>query len=88
MDVGDESILIAVSAPHRRAAWEAGERCLEEAKERVEVWKEEWFEGGGVWRSNRDGGWGVPVIATNGADGGQGEGHGGFEGKGGGARQS
>jgi molybdopterin synthase catalytic subunit len=54
--IGEESILIAVSAPHRQAAWRAGEEALEECKARVEVWKREEFEAGeGVWRANRDG---------------------------------
>lgn len=54
--IGEESILIAVSAPHRQAAWRAGEQALEDCKERVEVWKKEEFEGeGGIWRANRDG---------------------------------
>ncbi|KAL6857865.1 hypothetical protein ACO1O0_005308 [Amphichorda felina] len=54
--IGEESILIAVSAPHRQAAWRAGEEALEECKKRVEVWKKEEFEGeGGIWRANRDG---------------------------------
>jgi molybdopterin synthase catalytic subunit len=61
VDIGEESILIAVSAPHRKAGWAAGEECLERVKDRVEIWKEEWFEDGGVWRSNRDGKAGVPV---------------------------
>ncbi|KAF4124481.1 molybdopterin synthase catalytic subunit [Geosmithia morbida] len=54
--IGEESILIAVSTPHRQAAWRAGEEALEECKRRVEVWKREEFEGeGGIWRANRDG---------------------------------
>ncbi|KAF4979378.1 hypothetical protein FZEAL_4419 [Fusarium zealandicum] len=54
--IGEESILIAVSAPHRQAAWRAGEEALEECKAKVEVWKREEFEGDeGVWRANRDG---------------------------------
>ena len=61
VDIGDESILIAISAPHRQAAWRAGEECLERVKASVEIWKEEWFEDGGVWRSNRDGKAGEPV---------------------------
>jgi molybdopterin synthase catalytic subunit len=61
VDIGDESILIAVSSPHRQAAWRAGEACLEDVKKSAEIWKEEWFEDGGVWRSNRDGQAGVPV---------------------------
>lgn len=61
VDIGEESILIAVSSPHRAAAWKAGEECLEKVKASVEIWKEEWFEDGGIWRSNRDGQAGVPV---------------------------
>ncbi|KAI1246111.1 hypothetical protein MGN70_013008 [Eutypa lata] len=54
--IGEESILIAVSSPHRQAAWRAGEEALEECKARVEVWKREEFEGeDGIWRANRDG---------------------------------
>lgn len=61
--IGQESILIAVSSPHREAAWRAGEEALEECKEKVEVWKKEEFGGeeGGVWRANRDGAAGVRV---------------------------
>jgi molybdopterin synthase catalytic subunit len=60
--IGEESIVIAVSAPHRQAAWRAGEEALEETKDRAEIWKLERFEGGeGVWRSNRDGKRGVKV---------------------------
>jgi molybdopterin synthase catalytic subunit len=61
--IGEESILIAVAAPHRQAAWRAGEEALEQCKERVEVWKKEEFGGeeGGVWRANRDGAAGVRV---------------------------
>ncbi|KAI0897638.1 Molybdopterin biosynthesis MoaE [Annulohypoxylon nitens] len=54
--IGEESIIIAVSAPHRQAAWRAGEQALEDCKERVEVWKREEFDGEeGIWRANRDG---------------------------------
>ncbi|KAF2877010.1 molybdenum cofactor synthesis protein-like protein 2 large subunit [Massariosphaeria phaeospora] len=60
--IGEESIVIAVSAPHRQAAWRAGEEALEETKKRAEIWKLERFEGGeGVWRANRDGVMGVKV---------------------------
>lgn len=55
--VAEESILIAVSSPHRAAAWRAGEECLEEVKARAEIWKLETFEDdrSAVWRANRDG---------------------------------
>ena len=70
--IGEESILIAVSAPHRQAAWRAGEEALEECKERVEVWKLEEFGGdggGGVWRANRDGATGARVADKVGDEG-------------------
>ena len=61
--IGEESILIAVSAPHRQADWKAGEKALEECKEKVEVWKMEEFEGeeGGIWRANRYGASGTKI---------------------------
>ncbi|KAF9735022.1 hypothetical protein PMIN06_000794 [Paraphaeosphaeria minitans] len=66
--IGEESIVIAVSAPHRQAAWRAGEEALEETKKRAEIWKLERFEGGdGVWRANRDGVMGVKVGEGEGA---------------------
>lgn len=56
VQVGEESILIAVSAPHRQAAFRAGEEALEQCKQSVEIWKKEELEGeGGHWRANRDG---------------------------------
>ncbi|KAL8917137.1 MAG: hypothetical protein Q9172_005972 [Xanthocarpia lactea] len=65
--IAEESILIAVSAPHRHAAWTGGQEALEMCKEKVEVWKLEEFGGdeGGVWRANRDGARGVPLDSAN-----------------------
>ena len=65
--IGEESILIALSAPHRQAAWRGGEEALEECKDKVEVWKLEEFGGeeGGVWRANRDGASGVRMADSN-----------------------
>jgi molybdopterin synthase catalytic subunit len=39
--IGEESILIAVSAEHRREAWDAAEWILEEIKAKTEIWKRE-----------------------------------------------
>lgn len=56
--VGEESIAIAVSSPHRAAGWRAGEEMLERCKERAEVWKREEFvgedKGEGAWRANEE----------------------------------
>ncbi|KAF2235372.1 MoaE-domain-containing protein [Viridothelium virens] len=61
--IGEESILIAVSAPHRQAGWRAGEEALEETKEKAEIWKLEEFGGedGAIWRANKEGSIGVPA---------------------------
>ncbi|GAA6054972.1 hypothetical protein JCM3770_004076 [Rhodotorula araucariae] len=37
------SIVVAVAAPHRRDAFFAAEWLLERVKERVQVWKQEWY---------------------------------------------
>ncbi|CAO1599829.1 MAG: hypothetical protein LQ349_007582 [Xanthoria aureola] len=68
--VAEESILIAVSAPHRQPAWTAGEEALEMCKEKVEIWKLEEFEGdqGGVWRANQDGPSHVPSDLASSSD--------------------
>jgi molybdopterin synthase catalytic subunit len=64
--IAEESIVIAVSAKHRGAAWRAGEEALEETKARAEIWKLEKFVGGeGVWRANRDGVMGTKVEEGN-----------------------
>ncbi len=63
--IGQESIVIAVSAPHRQAAWRAGEEALEETKDKAEIWKLERFTGGeGVWRANRDGQMGTKMDSS------------------------
>lgn len=61
--IEEESIHVAVSSPHRQAAWRAGEETLELCKEKVEVWKKEEFGGdeSGVWRANRDGAIGMKI---------------------------
>src|SRR5258708_9189797 len=44
--VGESSIVIAVSTPHRREAFEACEWILEEVKKKAQIWKREWYAGG------------------------------------------
>lgn len=41
--VGEASIVIAVSSPHRREAFEACEYLLEEVKKKAQIWKKEWY---------------------------------------------
>jgi MoaE-MoaD fusion protein len=47
--VGDTSVVIAVSAPHRRAALTACHEAIDELKERVPLWKKEIYEDGEEW---------------------------------------
>jgi molybdopterin synthase catalytic subunit len=49
LEIGEPSLLIAVSAPHRREAFEAAHAYVDLLKERVPVWKKEVFEGGEEW---------------------------------------
>ena len=49
MEIGETSVIIAVSAPHRRAAFEACEWLIKELKRTVPIWKKEFYEGGEVW---------------------------------------
>ena len=47
--IGETSVVIAVSAPHRRAAFEACEWAIRELKQTVPIWKKEVFEDGSAW---------------------------------------
>ena len=49
LDIGETSVVIAVSAPHRQAAFQACEWAIRELKRTVPVWKKEIFEDGEEW---------------------------------------
>ena len=46
--VGDASLAIAVSTPHRAEAFEACRYAIEELKQRLTVWKQERYASGGT----------------------------------------
>jgi molybdopterin synthase catalytic subunit/molybdopterin converting factor small subunit len=48
-EVGEVSVAIAVSAPHRQDALAACRDVIDELKERVPLWKKELYEGGEEW---------------------------------------
>jgi molybdopterin synthase catalytic subunit len=52
LEIGETSVAVAISAPHRRAALDACAEAIELVKSRLPVWKKEYFEGGEVWREN------------------------------------
>ena len=47
--IGETSVVIAVSAPHRHAALSACRDAIDTLKERVPLWKKEVYEGGEEW---------------------------------------
>jgi MoaE-MoaD fusion protein len=49
VDVGDPSVVIAVSAPHRGDALAACRDAIDTLKETVPLWKKEVYEGGAEW---------------------------------------
>ncbi len=49
LEVGETSVFIAVSAPHRKAAFEACRHAIDTLKKTVPIWKKEFFEDGAVW---------------------------------------
>lgn len=53
--VGESSVVIAVSAAHRRPAFEACHFAIDRLKEVVPIWKKEHFEGGEIWIGSQTG---------------------------------
>lgn len=49
LEIGETSVVISVSAPHRRAAFEACEWIIKELKRTVPIWKKEVYADGEVW---------------------------------------
>ncbi len=60
---GEASVVIAVAAPHRAAAYEASRTALERLKREVPIWKREHYaDGGTAWREEE------PLSAPAAAD--------------------
>lgn len=49
LEIGETSLLVAVSSAHRREAFEACHAYVDALKERAPIWKKEVFAGGEVW---------------------------------------
>ncbi|MFZ0213573.1 MAG: molybdenum cofactor biosynthesis protein MoaE [Candidatus Acidiferrales bacterium] len=49
LEIGETSVLIAVSAAHRGAAFDACRYGIDTLKQTVPIWKKEYFADGGVW---------------------------------------
>ncbi|GAA0449340.1 MAG: molybdenum cofactor biosynthesis protein MoaE [Bacillota bacterium] len=53
LDISDIAVVIAVSSPHRKAAYEANEYAIERIKQIVPIWKREHWEHGETWIGNQ-----------------------------------
>jgi molybdopterin synthase catalytic subunit len=51
LQIGEIAVAIAVSARHRRQAFEACSWLIDELKQRAPIWKKEWYEDGSQWIS-------------------------------------
>jgi molybdopterin synthase catalytic subunit len=50
LELGDVSVAVAVSCPHRHQAFEAGRHLIDRLKEIVPIWKQEnWADGSTEW---------------------------------------
>ena len=49
LEIGEISLVVAVSSPHRKDAFEACQHSVDRIKQAVPIWKKEFFEGGEVW---------------------------------------
>jgi molybdopterin synthase catalytic subunit/molybdopterin converting factor small subunit len=49
LEIGEPSVVVGVSAPHRQAALEACREAIDTLKETVPLWKKEVYEGGEEW---------------------------------------
>ncbi|MBC7900368.1 MAG: molybdenum cofactor biosynthesis protein MoaE [Saprospiraceae bacterium] len=49
LEIGETSVVIAVAAPHRKAAFSACEWLIMELKRTVPIWKKEFYADGSAW---------------------------------------
>jgi molybdopterin synthase catalytic subunit len=49
LEIGEASVVIVAASPHRKAAFRACEEAIDTLKQRVPIWKKEYFEDGEVW---------------------------------------
>lgn len=53
VEIGESSICIAVSSPHRDEAFQAVRYIIDTIKKTVPIWKKEFYSDGAVWVSDR-----------------------------------
>jgi molybdopterin synthase catalytic subunit len=54
VEIGETSVIIAVASPHRGDAFDASRWLMDALKEKVPIWKKEYFESGARWVEGSD----------------------------------
>jgi molybdopterin synthase catalytic subunit len=49
IEISESSVVIVVTSPHRKAAFESCQYAIDRLKKIVPIWKKEYFEDGAVW---------------------------------------
>ncbi len=60
LEISETSVAIIVTAAHRAAAFDACRYAIDELKQRVPIWKKEYFEDGSAWA---EGAWHETTLA-------------------------
>ena len=53
VDVGETSVAIAVSAPHRDKAYNVSRQAIDRLKSTIPIWKKEMYQEGASWKANQ-----------------------------------
>lgn len=62
IEIGESSVVIVVTSPHRGVAFEACRFAIDRLKQIVPIWKKEFFEDGAVWVQGEA--WPEDVVGT------------------------
>ena len=63
LEIGEASVVVVVSSPHRRASFDAALEGINRLKKTVPIWKKEYFADGEVWV---EGAWDDEVVRAAG----------------------
>ncbi len=59
--IGEASVVIATSSPHRDGAYQASRYAIDRLKQIVPIWKKEVWEDGSEWKGHQTGPWNPTV---------------------------
>ncbi|MFC4776347.1 molybdenum cofactor biosynthesis protein MoaE [Paenibacillus sp. GCM10023252] len=65
VEIGEASVVIAVSSPHRDSCYEASRYAIERLKQIVPIWKKEVWEDGTEWQGHQQGSPWNPIHALS-----------------------